>query len=199
MKRYSEGAASHYVGMPTPDICALPVGQLATDETVLFLWCPFSRMPDGLAIMAAWGFVYKTKWTWRKPRIGTGNYGRNNGEDILIGVRKKSPEFCRPASDGVRCSSVANICKKPDCVYQMIEDACRGPYLELFGRGKPRNGWTMYGNQAEEQAEPGEEPETELERKRQPGGYWLLPPEIREPLRRRVPFHLRPIPVPQAG
>lgn len=38
--------------------------------------------------------------------------------------------------------------KKSDELYKIIERCSPGPYLELFARGK-REGWTVWGNQAE--------------------------------------------------
>lgn len=43
--------------------------------------------------------------------------------------------------------------RKPDEQYQIIESCSWGPFLELFGRGK-RPGWTVWGNQAEDDYKP---------------------------------------------
>ena len=37
--------------------------------------------------------------------------------------------------------------------YAIIESCSRGPYLELFGRGT-RDGWTVWGEQAEQEYAP---------------------------------------------
>jgi|SRR6516164_5938607 len=47
-----------YETMTLDQITALPVGQLGAVH--LYLWCPNALLPDGLAVMAAWGFTYKT-------------------------------------------------------------------------------------------------------------------------------------------
>jgi N6-adenosine-specific RNA methylase IME4 len=38
--------------------------------------------------------------------------------------------------------------RKPDEVYELIEQCSPGPYLELFARGE-REGWEQWGNQVE--------------------------------------------------
>jgi len=43
--------------------------------------------------------------------------------------------------------------RKPDEQYDIIEACSRGPYLELFGRGV-RQGWTVWGNQADADYKP---------------------------------------------
>ena len=43
--------------------------------------------------------------------------------------------------------------RKPDEQYGLIEECSWGEYLELFGRGV-RDGWTVWGNQADEDYKP---------------------------------------------
>jgi N6-adenosine-specific RNA methylase IME4 len=43
--------------------------------------------------------------------------------------------------------------RKPDEQYKIIESCSWWPYLELFGRGK-RSGWTVWGNQADDDYKP---------------------------------------------
>lgn len=38
---------------------ALPVEQVAAAKSHLYLWVPNALLPDGLAVMKAWGFEYK--------------------------------------------------------------------------------------------------------------------------------------------
>src|ERR1700687_5045032 len=47
---------SRYGTMKLDAIMALPVEQLATPTAHLFLWCPNALLPEGLAVMRAWGF-----------------------------------------------------------------------------------------------------------------------------------------------
>ena len=88
---------SRYVTMPTAEIAALPVADIASSTAHLYLWVPNALLPDGLTVMASWGFTYKTNIVWHKVRKdggsdgrGVGFYFRNVTELILFGVRGKN-------------------------------------------------------------------------------------------------------------
>ena len=57
---------SRYGTMTLDDIAALPVSQIAAPTAHLYLWCPNALLPDGLAVMKAWGFIYKSNLVWHK-------------------------------------------------------------------------------------------------------------------------------------
>ena len=59
---------SRYGTMMLAEIAALPVEQLAAPTAHLYLWCPNALLPDGLAVMQAWGFSYKSNIVWHKVR-----------------------------------------------------------------------------------------------------------------------------------
>src|SRR5438034_4917314 len=88
---------SRYDTMKLDEIMALPVEELATPTAHLYLWCPNALLPEGLAVMKAWGFSYKSNIVWHKVRKdggsdgrGVGFYFRNVAELILFGVRGKN-------------------------------------------------------------------------------------------------------------
>ena len=81
---------SRYETMTLRDIMALPVKQVAASKSHLYLWVPNALLPDGLAVMSAWGFEYKGNIIWEKVRKdgetycrGVGFYFRNF-KDMLI-------------------------------------------------------------------------------------------------------------------
>ena len=53
-------AADHYPTMSLQEICDLPVRKLADKDCVLFLWVTFPQLREGLSVIQAWGFQYKT-------------------------------------------------------------------------------------------------------------------------------------------
>ena len=59
-------AKNHYPCSGVETICARPVGEIAADDCVLFLWVTRPCLPQGLAVMAAWGSDYKSCCAWRK-------------------------------------------------------------------------------------------------------------------------------------
>jgi N6-adenosine-specific RNA methylase IME4 len=139
----------HYPTLPTCEIAELAVP--AAEEAVLFLWAVSSLLPDAFAVIDAWGFTYKTNLVWVKPSIGLGNYVRNRHELLLLATRGGSPT---PPPDR-RPGSVVEArrgrhSEKPGCVYELIEQMYpNAQRLELFARGKPRPGWSSWGNEAD--------------------------------------------------
>lgn len=147
---------SRYTTMTTDEICELPVDQIAADPAHLYLWVPNALLPDGLRVMSAWGFEYKSNLIWRKIRKdggsdgrGVGFYFRNVTEIILFGVRGKNARTLPPARRQVNYleSRKREHSRKPDEQYDLIEECSWGPRIELFSRGA-RKGWTAWGDQA---------------------------------------------------
>jgi N6-adenosine-specific RNA methylase IME4 len=144
--------------MTTHEIAALPVAGLADDPAHLYLWVPNALLPDGLKVMEAWGFHYKSNIVWRKIRKdggsdgrGVGFYFRNVTELVLFGVRGKSARTLKPGRTQVNYLGTRKRehSRKPDELYDIIESCSFAPRLELFARG-PRKGWAVWGNQADD-------------------------------------------------
>jgi len=153
---------NRYGTMTLDGIKNLPVSDLAGGTAHLYLWVPNALLPDGLAVMAAWGFTYKSNVVWHKIRKdggsdgrGVGFYFRNVTELILFGVRGKNARTLAPGRRQVNMLQTRKRehSRKPDEQYDIIEACSPGPYLELFGRGV-RKGWTTWGNQADDSYEP---------------------------------------------
>jgi len=140
----------HYPTMTTAEIAALKIP--APENAVLLLWVVSSLLPDALDVIEAWGFVPKSTMVWVKPSIGPGNYARNRHEFLLIATRGNPPlPEPRTRPDSVVEAPRGRHSEKPKCFYELIErmypNATR---LEMFARGKPRPGWTFWGNQVEQ-------------------------------------------------
>jgi N6-adenosine-specific RNA methylase IME4 len=153
---------SRYGTMTTDEICALPIADYTKQPSHLYLWVPNALLPDGLRVMEAWGFQYKSNIVWHKVRKdggsdgrGVGFYFRNVTELLLFGVRGKNARTEAPGRSQVNymSSRKREHSRKPDEQYRLIEDCSKGPYLELFARGT-RPGWTYWGNQADESYKP---------------------------------------------
>jgi N6-adenosine-specific RNA methylase IME4 len=153
---------SRYGTMRLDQIMALPVEQLAASPAHLYLWCPNALLPEGLAVMQAWGFRYKSNIVWHKVRKdggsdgrGVGFYFRNVTELILFGVRGKNARTLSPGRRQVNLLATRKRehSRKPDEQYEIIEACSPAPYLELFARGT-RKGWTAWGDQAEDGYRP---------------------------------------------
>jgi N6-adenosine-specific RNA methylase IME4 len=153
---------SRYETMDLDDICELPVEKCVTSTAHLYLWVPNALLPDGLRVLAAWGFTYKTNIIWHKVRKdggpdgrGVGFYFRNVTEVILFGVRGKNARTRAAGRSQVNflATRKQEHSRKPDEQYAIIEACSPGPYLELFARGS-RPGWTCWGAQAEDSYKP---------------------------------------------
>lgn len=89
--------------------------------------------------------------------LGLGQYLRGSHELLLFGTigrgyavrtaeRTIPSVFWAPRprdDDGRRVHS-----RKPAKAFELIERRSAGPYLEMFGRGSPRPGWDIWGNEA---------------------------------------------------
>jgi N6-adenosine-specific RNA methylase IME4 len=147
---------ARYGTMKLDEIAALPIADIAAPTAHLYLWCPNALLPEGLLVMKAWGFAYKSNIVWHKIRKdggsdgrGVGFYFRNVTELILFGVRGKNARTLAPGRSQVNLLGTRKRehSRKPDEQYKLIEDCSPGPYLELFARGT-RKGWRAWGNQA---------------------------------------------------
>lgn len=139
-------------------LCGHPVG----DHAFLWLWTTSSFLLDGSAarVCNAWGFIPKQIITWVKARetgdagyilhIGMGHYTRNCTEHLILATRGKVKSLIQTKSEpNVIFAPRTKHSEKPEVVYDLVERLCPGPYLELFARGRPRPGWTAWGNQVE--------------------------------------------------
>lgn len=148
---------NRYGTMTLDEIKSLPVAEVVDEPSHLYLWVPNALLPEGLTVMAAWGFQYKTNIVWHKIRKdggpdgrGVGFYFRNTTELLLFGVRGKNARTLPPGRSQVNIlrTMKREHSRKPDEQYPLIEACSAGPFLEMFARGD-RMGWTVWGNQAD--------------------------------------------------
>jgi ParB/RepB/Spo0J family partition protein len=139
---------NHYPTMTTEAITKLEVP--AADDCVLFLWATIPMLPAALAVMAAWGFAYKSAIAWIKDKAGTGYWVRSQCELLLIGTRGDIPA---PAPGeqppAVVDAARARHSEKPAVFAELIERLFPNvPKLEMFAR-QERPGWDVWGNEIE--------------------------------------------------
>jgi N6-adenosine-specific RNA methylase IME4 len=148
---------ARYSTLSLEEIISIPVNQIATEKSHLYLWVPNALIAEGLSVMKKWGFTYKTNLIWYKIRKdggpdgrGVGFYFRNVTEMILFGV-KGNLRTLKPGRSQVNIipSRKREHSRKPDELYQIIEGCSPGPYLELFARDG-RKDWMSWGNEADD-------------------------------------------------
>ena len=150
----SRWVGKQYPTMTVADICALPVADLAAPDCVLFMWVTPPTLLDGLRVMEAWGFRYKTKgfcWVKRNKVAdsffwGMGYWTRSNTEDCIIGIRG-NPKRVDKGVHQVIYSPIEQHSQKPaetrDRIVKLMGDV---PRIELFSRHNIP-GWDVWGNQ----------------------------------------------------
>jgi len=153
---------SRYGTMSLADIKALPVASVTEDTAHLYLWVPNALLPEGIEVLKAWGFAYKSNLVWHKIRKdggsdgrGVGFYFRNVTELLLFGVMGKNARTLKAGRTQVNylATRKREHSRKPDEQYGLIESCSPGPYLELFARGA-RAGWAIWGDQADDSYRP---------------------------------------------
>jgi N6-adenosine-specific RNA methylase IME4 len=155
-----QGAArNHYACMSLAQLKALPVADICEENCVLIMWCTWPKLVEGLQLMYAWGFTYKTRFkNWIKMKKdmsgvtnGPGWYVNGTDEFCLIGVKGKA---LKNANKHINIKS-SLLCprgkhsEKPESVREDIDR--RWPSeshqkIELFSRRKPTAEWDVWGN-----------------------------------------------------
>lgn len=149
-KGYGKSPEAHYRTMPEAEIAALPVGQLAGRDCLLWCWSTWPHLEVALRVIKAWGFVYKTGGSWTKltrtgkRAMGGGYILRSSTEPFLIAT------IGEPAT---RSKSVRNLIeserrehsRKPPEARQMVEKLRPDAFaVELFAR-EPWPGNDVWG------------------------------------------------------
>lgn len=164
------GADRHYPLMSVEQVAALPVGDLAAEHCVLFLWVVNAMMPECLDVVRQWGFQYKNLMTWgkvtasRKPAFGTGYWLRGATEHAAVAIRGRPQPTSRSERslvltdwdgelESLILAETGTHSTKPVEAIEAMENLTIGAErVELFAR-RPRTGWTCWGRNA-----PGTDP-----------------------------------------
>ena len=154
-KGKGRSAERHYPTMAKEDIQNLPVKRISAKDSVLFLWVTAPCLIEGLELIKAWGFTYKTvAFTWikqnkrnDKPFMGLGYYTRANAEYCLIATKGKVLKRQSRSVSSVVISHIERHSKKPDEVRKRIVELYgERPRIELFAR-EQADGWDCFGNE----------------------------------------------------
>lgn len=142
-------ADNHYPTSALEEIKARPVADIVAPHAALLLWVTVPMLLEGLEVMKAWGFEYKSHAVWAKDRMGTGYWFRNQHELLLIGTRGDIPA---PAMGeqftSLQMAPVGAHSAKPSFAHELAE--AYWPYLpkiELNARTR-RDGWDAWGFEA---------------------------------------------------
>lgn len=140
-----------YSTMSLDQIKELPVLDLAATDCILWLWAVNPMLPQAIAVLAAWGFEFKTAGTWLKTtkngkiNFGTGYILRGSNEPFLIGTRG-SPRTAKNVRSGFT-GLIREHSRKPEEAFAAAEKLMpKARRLELFSRTN-RPGWDTFGDE----------------------------------------------------
>ena len=154
-KGHGRSAESHYPTMPKSEIQRLPVPRISAKDSVLFLWVTAPCLEEGLELITAWGYTYKTvAFTWikqcrksEKIFTGMGYYTRANAEFCLLATKGKILKRKSHSVSSVVLSHIEEHSKKPHEVRERIVELFGDiPRIELFAR-QHASGWDCWGNE----------------------------------------------------
>ena len=153
--RIKRGADRHYELMSVDEIIDYMKKIPTADNAHAYIWVTNNHLIDGLTVMKALGFRYKTNIVWVKDRFGLGQYFRGQHELCLFGVKGMLPYKHKIDPTRSCCSETTMIIakrtfhsKKPAEMYSKIENTSYPPFIEVFAR-EHRNGWDVIGNEVD--------------------------------------------------
>lgn len=159
-KGEGRSAVAHYDCMNMDQLCGLPVADIAEDNCVLFLWTTDPFLAHGMKLITAWGFKFKTvAFYWAKLKknavnsslseadffTGLGYWTRANIEPCLLATRGHPKRLSKKVRRLI-ISPRREHSRKPDEIYERIQELVEGPYIELFAR-ESHDGWDSWGDQ----------------------------------------------------
>jgi N6-adenosine-specific RNA methylase IME4 len=139
--------ADHYATMSMPELCAMPIRDIAEDNAVLFLWVTSPILHDCFDLIAAWGFQYKASFIWDKVKHVMGHYNSVRHEMLLICVRGSCQPDVHRLFDSVVTEERTAHSRKPHVFREIIDTIYpHGARIELFAR-EATPGWEAFGNE----------------------------------------------------
>lgn len=146
-----------YPTLNLAEIKALPIAELAAENSLCALWVPSAFLKAGIDVLEAWGFEYKQLWIWGKTSkknplhlaFGMGRLARNCHEPCLVGIKGKYTKHLKDRSQrNLFMHPSLKHSQKPESVQTSLEKMFPDwDKLELFAR-RDRMGWTCVGNEA---------------------------------------------------
>jgi N6-adenosine-specific RNA methylase IME4 len=143
---FEQSAEKQYPTMSTEEICNLKIQEKIGKEAVLFLWATNAMLEDALEVTKAWGFQYKTNLVWIKTKGPSIGWFTKSRHELLLIATKGEGMHPKEKPQSWFKGEVTKHSKKPEHIYQLIEQMYDGPYLEMFAR-QTRKGWSSWGNE----------------------------------------------------
>jgi len=143
----SKTLGDHYPSLSIPELCELPIKDLAEDNAIMFFWVTSPLLEECFPVIKAWGFKYKTSMVWDKVKHNVGNYVSVRHEFLLICTKGSCTPDIKKLDDSVYSEERTEHSKKPEYFRTLIDRIYPvGNRIELFAREKA-SGWDKWGNE----------------------------------------------------
>lgn len=161
-KAGKRGASFQYPLIKLPELCNMPVAELAAKNCALFMWGTWPMLPQALVLGEAWGFEYRTAaFVWvkfGKPLVlplfaihalgklkwGMGKWTRANSEFCLLFVKGRPKRQSAKVHQVLTSTPGRNSAKPPETRDRIVELLGDLPRVELFARER-EPGWDAWG------------------------------------------------------
>ena len=92
-KIFLSSAAFQYPTLKLKQLKALPIGEIADEDCLLFLWTTGPQLANAMELGEAWGFQYKTvAFVWDKGKHNPGRYTLSQTEFVLAFKKGRFPQ-----------------------------------------------------------------------------------------------------------
>lgn len=130
------------------------VNRISAKDCVMFLWVTMPMLQEGLDVIRAWGFKYKTCafcWVKQNPKddgiySGLGRWTNGNAELCLLATKGHPKRIAKNVKQIViahRGRHSAKPAEVRERIEQLLGDV---PRIELFAR-EHADGWDCWGNE----------------------------------------------------
>jgi N6-adenosine-specific RNA methylase IME4 len=147
---------SSYDCMKLQDMMDLPINNMGKENSALFMWVTLPMLQEGMDLMKAWGYKYKTTafvwnkvYTSGKPYCGMGYWTRSGSEICILGFKGKMERQSTSVYQVINCEVGKHSVKPKEGRERIVELIGDLPRVELFSRDNS-NGWDAWGNEVED-------------------------------------------------
>ena len=153
------GADQNYSLTGIEDLKSMPIINMTDKNALCFMWVTVPMMREGLELISAWGFSYKTMITWEKTGLlGMGRWVRVQTEHILIGVKGNVKPFGHQERN-IYKHPISQHSAKPHFFRELVMKLADKSFpecrrLEMFARSREGmfsdyeyEGWDVFGNE----------------------------------------------------
>ncbi len=144
---FISAANFQYPTLKTKELAKIPISEIASDDSLLFMWVTNPHLAQGIELGTAWGFDFRTvAFIWDKMVHNPGQYTMSYCEMCLVFKRGKIPTP-RGTRNEKQLHSIprGKHSEKPDEIRKAIERMFpTQSKIELFARIKP-DAWDVWG------------------------------------------------------